>query len=232
MKKCPKCGYVNKLADNNATSSSECPVCGILYKKYEEYLSKKKAHKKTKNKQDKGIHKLSLDRLLSGLRNSLIIKAFIKYKNTLASLLYILWIMGCGYWLYTFKKISVTPQKRFFFFTPAIISSRESLTILFVGIFVAIFTGIVVLFLCKFFYNMICKEIMLIFPKEVRSFIAPVALLIILCFSFVFIESLKIGGCAAYYNINEIVTAAKNHTLEIENPALHKPFESKEEQEE
>jgi len=220
MKECFKCGHVNQPADNKSISSSECPVCGIIYKKYEDYLFMKKVKKEAKSQPDEEIHEPSPDRLLSRVRNSIIVKWLIEHKSTLAYHLHMLWIMGCGYWLYKFIKISVTPQRKFLLFTPGTMSSRESITILFFGIFAVIFIIILALFLFKFVYNLIKKEIMLFFPKELHSFIAPLVLLTILFFFFLSIENIKIGGFAAYYNINELVNVAKNHslTLEIKHP--------------
>lgn len=41
MKKCPKCNYLRKEADDRLTPITECPSCGVIYSKYEEFIRKK-----------------------------------------------------------------------------------------------------------------------------------------------------------------------------------------------
>ena len=42
MKKCPKCNYSRRETDDQLTPITECPSCGIIYSKYEDFIRKKK----------------------------------------------------------------------------------------------------------------------------------------------------------------------------------------------
>ncbi|MGA1839697.1 MAG: hypothetical protein ACMUIU_03645 [bacterium] len=42
MKKCSKCGYIRQTNNDSYVSPLECPKCGIVYKKYEDYLDRKR----------------------------------------------------------------------------------------------------------------------------------------------------------------------------------------------
>jgi len=257
MKKCSKCAYIRQLNDDIYVSPLECPKCGIVYKKHEDYLDKKRNEEKAeriaqeeaekiaqeqikieieqailkeseyksgvKNSNNnfsmKGLLKLlkrnnTLCKVFSHIKDSKPMQWFIKYKDTIASLLLVLGILGCCFWFYLLIIINVTPYENWSFF-PSINpqNPREALTILFFGTLACIFIIISGFFVLKFVYNILHGGIESFFPKEWNSLIKSIIILLLLYSAFLSIRKIKKTGLTAYYQVGEIVKIARKHKV-------------------
>lgn len=260
MKKCSKCGYIRQPNDDIYVSPLECPKCCIVYKKYEDYLDRKRNEEKAeriaqeqaeriaqeqleieieqeilrnfeyKSGVRNSIYKLSMEglfkllqrsdklcKVFSYIKNSKPIQWFIKYKNIIASLLFVLGITGYCLWFYLLIFVNVTPYENLSFFSninPQ--NPREALTILFFGTFASILIIILGFFVIKFIYNLLQMAIEGFFPKEWNPLIKSIILLLFLYCALLSIKKIKKIGLTAYYQVGEVVKIAKKHKVIVD----------------
>ncbi len=222
-KQCLKCGYIQRIDDVNFTKILECPQCGVVYEKYEKYLVEKNSRPHENNPEDEGGKKTfqgeaKKSPLISYLKNSRLFQWFIVYKDTFASYLYKLWLIGCGYWIY--QLIVTDPQNSSYlsqFINLGQIDSREAMVFLFFGGIVSFFLLIITLFLLKLLFNIIWENIKCRFPDEWRSFITVITLLVALYFSFPTIGIVKAFSLDAYQQVKAIMTISKSHRIIIKS---------------
>lgn len=243
--RCPKCSYLLQ-PETGYDPPKECPRCGIIYEKYEAYRSQAKTEteraerattqvrlelKKAANRILKPylfIKKLflsllyqirqnkTLTLLLSRYKNSLLIQWIIWHKDTISSILFKLWIVGFGYWIYRLITADTTSQGYWSLINTAAMDSREALTYLFFGSIICFFLLILSAFIIKFMYNLIWEGIKSRFSDEWHPLLTSVALLVLLYIALPATEKIKLVGLSAYYQIVEIAHTAKQYEVILE----------------
>ncbi len=136
------------------------------------------------------------------------------HRDNIASLLFILWIVCCGYWLYQITVVDVKLPEGYTHYKD-LITPREAIVITFFGIFGLIYITVIAFYIIKFAINLIWGEIKNLFPKSWHSLVTSIALLILLLFSFPYIEKIKLAGLIAYNQVSEIVQKARKHTMYV-----------------
>lgn len=147
-------------------------------------------------------------RFVKDLQGVAPIKWIFTYRNHIALFLHVLWIAGCGYWIYRLLKIRVTPST-FTFVT--ITDPQDARIFLFFGVFGGFFIIFFFLFAFKFIYNLFHDGIYRILPMQWYSLGKSISYLIILGFAFMYIKHVKIAGLTIYNRITEIASISEQH---------------------
>jgi hypothetical protein len=122
--------------------------------------------------------------------------------------LYYLWLAGCVYWVYQLSIVEATPRPDWMYI---IEDTREALTILFVGSFGLFYVVGIVLFICKFIYNLFTEGIESLFSRQWHSVAKSFCYILILGFSFQYIPNIKVAGLTAYDQISQLVSTSERH---------------------
>lgn len=139
-------------------------------------------------------------------------------KDYFASALYMLWIVGCGYWVYTIATISVKPAAGRFYITD---NPKEALVYLFFGIFALIYILMFTIYLLKFIYNLFMGEISSIFSLKWYSVAKFTCYIIALCFAFIYVEEIKASGLTVYNHVAKLWHTSKQHEVIINEDTRH-----------
>jgi hypothetical protein len=150
---------------------------------------------------------------LSGLADSVPIRWIIDNRERIALILYILWLAGCGYWIYEFILIEAGPRNDWIVTTN---DTREALIFIVFGIFGCIFLSFLAFFLLKLIFNLYREGICSLFPTQWHSLIKPISYMILLCFAFEFLDDIKVIGLTAYEQVSHLLDTSGQHDEVIE----------------
>ncbi|MEW6600985.1 MAG: hypothetical protein AB1499_08435 [Nitrospirota bacterium] len=136
-----------------------------------------------------------------------------RHKKSVAAVLNIIWIAGCGYWLYHMMNMDVKPKEDMGL---VVTDSRDALTLLFFGALGFVFVLFFIFFVVKFVYNMFHDGIESCFSIRWHSIVKPVSYLMILYFVFPFTGTIKAAGLTAYNQVAGLLDTSLQHDLVIE----------------
>jgi hypothetical protein len=142
------------------------------------------------------------------------VKWFIEYKDHIASYLYLIWILGCAYWLY---QLIITDAQPVMSGLMQVDDARDAVIFIFFGMFGLIYLTFFAVFIIKFIFNIIRGGIQSIFSTRWYSLVKSITLLMCLNFAFLYIENIKVAGLTAYTQVAQIVHSSNNHTVVVEN---------------
>jgi hypothetical protein len=151
---------------------------------------------------------LWLLRPLNDLKESAAVQLFITYRNHIALLLHMLCIAGCGYWIYRFMVIEVTPLNYSFV---TITDPQDARIFLSFGIFGAVFIVLFSCFILKFIYNILHDGIYKLLPTRWYSFGRSISYLILLSLAFTYIKHAKVAGLTIYNRVEEIMDISRQY---------------------
>ena len=129
-------------------------------------------------------------------------------EEQIASCLFYLWILGCAYWIYQLINIEAQPRSDWLYM---IEDTREALMILFFGSFGLLYAAGLVLYISKFMFNLYHGGLESIFPRQWHSAARSVSYIVILCFSFLYIQNIKVAGLTAYNQVSQLVQTSDRH---------------------
>lgn len=147
-------------------------------------------------------------RPLNNLKESVPVQLFITYRDQIALFFYILWIAGCGYWIYKFMIIKVRPLKYSFV---TITDPQDARVFLSFGILGAVFIVLFSFFILKFIYNLFHGGIYKLLPTRWYSIGRSISYLIILSFAFTYIKHAKVAGLTIYNRVEELVDISEQY---------------------
>lgn len=142
------------------------------------------------------------------LKESVPVQLFITYRDQIALFLHILWIAGCGYWIYKFMVIKVHPLRYSFVM---ITDPQDARIFLSFGILGAVFIIMFSFFILKFIYNLFHGGIYKLLPTRWYSLGRSISYLIILSFAFTYIKHAKVAGLTIYNRVEEIVDISQQY---------------------
>jgi hypothetical protein len=151
--------------------------------------------------------------VLSIVTDSAPFQFLVRHKSHIELILYILWLIGCGYWGYRLIVIDAKPQTTWGI---NISDSRDAMVYLFFGLIGSVFVLFFVYFILKLFYNLFHEGIQSLFPIPWYSIVKPVSYLVILYFIFPFTGNIKAAGLTAYNEVVKLVHTSKQHDIVIE----------------
>ena len=158
-------------------------------------------------------HYTKLREVLVLMKDSTPVQWVIIREERIASTLYYLWLAGCVYWVYQFSTVEAEPRPDWLYI---IEDTSEALTLIFVGSFGLIYVAGIVLFICKFIYNLFTERIESLFPSQWHSVAKSVSYIIILGFSFLYIQNIKVAGLTAYGQVSHLVRTSDRHVEVLE----------------
>ncbi len=138
---------------------------------------------------------------------------FIEYKRYIALVLYMIWLIGCGYWFYQLMIIDVKPKTDLGLI---LTDSRDALVILFFGAIGSIFVVFFVFFIIKLIYNLFHDGIESLFSVHWHSLVKPVCYLAILYVAFPFTGTIKVAGMTAYNQVAELIHTSRHRDIILE----------------
>ncbi len=141
---------------------------------------------------------------------------FTHLKERLGSILFLLWIGGCSFWVYQLATISATPRANWINLTD---SPREALIYLSFGAFGLIFSLVFASYLTKFIYNILHDGIQSLFSSNTFSAVKSLIFTIVLIFAFSYIKDIKSAGLTAYNQVNQLVYTSRQHEIIVEKKA-------------
>lgn len=158
----------------------------------------------------------TLTQCISSFKECPFIQWLIRHRDTLAAILFRLWIGGCIYWLYRFIMTDIRAQHLWAgFIDMSTIDSKDALTFLFFGSMACFFLLGLGIFVTKFLFNLLLEGVCCYFPREWHSLIASIIFLVLLSLSFPFIREAKVAGLSAYQQVNLLIQRANDHKVII-----------------
>ncbi|MBI4681790.1 MAG: hypothetical protein HY757_01615 [Nitrospirae bacterium] len=151
--------------------------------------------------------------LIARITDSKPFQLFIEYKRYIALSLYLIWLIGCGYWLYQLMIIDVKPGANLGLI---LTDSRDALVILFFGAIGSIFLIFFVFFIIKLIYNLFHDGIESHIPEQWHSLVKPVCYLVILYVAFPFTGTFKVAGMTTYNQVAELIHTSRHQDIIIE----------------
>lgn len=137
-----------------------------------------------------------------------------EYKRPIVFFLYLMWVAGCGYWVYQLMMVDAKPKDSLGL---EMTDSRDALAILFFGTLFSVFVLFIAWFIIKFIYNLFHNGIESFFSVRWHSLVKPVSYLGILCLAFSFTGPIKAAGLTAYNQVAGLVHTSRRHTIVIDN---------------
>lgn len=165
-----------------------------------------------------------LNPYISKAADSAPVQFIARHKGHISLGLYILWLAGCGYWVYQLIIIDVKPGVGW---DLGINDSREALVYLFFGLLGSIFVLFFVLFTLKLVFNLFQDGFESIFPDQWHSVAKSTIYLLILFCAFSYTGSIKAAGLTAYNQIAEIVNTSKNQNVVLKKEVTVDDLEKK-----
>jgi len=129
-------------------------------------------------------------------------------KERIASGLYCLWLAGCVYLVYQLIIVEAKPRPDLLY---TIEDTSEALMILFFGSFSLLYIVGIALFICKFIYNLFTEGIESLFSGQWHSVAKLASYIIILGFSLLYIQNIKVAGLTAYQQVARLVQTSERH---------------------
>lgn len=134
----------------------------------------------------------------------------LEHIRPVALFLYVILLVGCGYWFYELMIIDAKPK---YSLGLVVTDSRDALAILFFGALGSVFVISFALFIIKFIYNLFHNGIESFFSNRWHALVRPASYLVILCFAFSFTGPIKTAGLTGYNQVAELVHTSRQHTI-------------------
>ncbi len=143
-----------------------------------------------------------LQTLLTWLASTAPVLWFDHHKERIVSLLLLLWVVGCGFWVFKLITIDVLPRSNWLHLTD---NPRDALVYLCFGTFGLVLIIVFASYIMKFIYNMLHGGFQSLLSNNMFSVLKPSIYIIALVFAFSYIEDIKAAGLTAYHQVNQLV---------------------------
>jgi hypothetical protein len=141
------------------------------------------------------------------------VQTLIDYKEQIATFLYVLWLAGCGHWIYKVITADAQPIMQWMVITN---DPKDAMVFLYFGIFGAFYIALFAFFIIKLIYNLFQSGIQSVFSMQWYSVGKPITYLVLLCFAFSYASNVKAAGLTAYYQVSHMVDTSKKHEAMVE----------------
>ncbi len=157
---------------------------------------------------------IGMDRLTGAfyaISNYMPVRKFIMYKDQIALYLYILWLIGCGLWIYTLIVSEAGPNTAWMYLTD---DPKEALVYILFGAFGLIYVIFFAVYITKLVYNLFHGGIEMIFTSRWYSLVKSISYLVLLGFAFSYVHNIKMAGHTMYYQVSHVFRTSKQHEAE------------------
>ena len=155
--------------------------------------------------------------LLSKLQDTRPFKWIINNNKRISSLLHVLWIAACGYFIY---KVITADARAITSWNMRINDSREALVMIFFGIIASIFIFFLAFFILKLVYNLFIGGIEALFSMQWHPILKSISCLVLLLYAFSFTGNIKSIGLTAYNQFAGLVQTSRQHSLLIQKVSI------------
>lgn len=155
--------------------------------------------------------KIGMDRLsgvVSVISDSVPVRTFVMYKDQIALYLYMLWLIGCGLWIYKLIVSEAGPNTAWMYLTD---DPKEALVYVLFGTFGLIYLMFFAVYITKFVYNLLHDGIESIFTSKWYSLAKSISYLVLLGFAFSYVQNIKMAGHTMYYQVSHVIRTSKQH---------------------
>jgi len=135
------------------------------------------------------------------------------HREKLATFLYILWLAGCGHWIYKVFTADAQPIMQWLIITN---DPKDAMVFLYFGIFGVFYAALFALMIMKLIYNLFQSGIESIFSIRWYSVGKPIVYMILLAFAFSYTNNIKAAGLTAYYQVSHMIHTSKKHEVMVE----------------
>jgi hypothetical protein len=154
--------------------------------------------------------------LLKKLEQLKPVHLLIEHKKHVSMFLYVMWIIGCCFWIYDLIFMDVSPGADM---GMSINDSRDALAILFFGTIGSVFVSFFAFFIIKLTYNLFHDGVESFFSVKWHSLVKPVSYLVILYCAHSFTGAIKLAGMTAYNQVAGLIHTSRQNTLVIQKEA-------------
>ena len=134
-------------------------------------------------------------------------------RERLATFLYVLWLAGCGHWIYKVITADAKPIMEWMIITN---DPKDAMVFLYFGIFGAFYVTLFAFMIIKLIYNLFQSGIESIFSIRWYSIGKPLTYMLLLAFAFSYTSHIKAAGLTAYYQVSDMVDTSKKHEAMVE----------------
>ncbi len=154
---------------------------------------------------------------LSKLKDLSLFKWFINNNKRISSLLHLLWMAGCGYWVY---KVITADARAMTNWNMCINDSREALVMIFFGIIAFVFLFFLAFFILKLVYNLFIGGIESLFSMQWHPVLKSISSLALLLYAFSFTGNVKAIGLTAYNQFAGLVQTSRQHSFLMKRASI------------
>lgn len=135
------------------------------------------------------------------------------HRERLATFLYVLWLAGCGHWIYNVLTADAQPIMQWMIITN---DPKDAMVFLYFGIFGAFYVALFAFMIIKLLYNLFQSGIESVFSIRWYSIGKPLAYMLLLAFAFSYTSNIKAAGLTAYYQVSHMINTSKRHEAVVE----------------
>lgn len=141
------------------------------------------------------------------------VSMFIEHKEHVATFLYVLWLIGCGHWIYKVVTADAKPIMQWMIITN---DPKDAMVFLYFGIFGVFYAALFAFMILKLIYNLFQSGIESFFSIRWYSIGKPLTYMLLLVFAFSYTSNIKAAGLTAYYQVSHMVNTSKKHEEMVE----------------
>jgi hypothetical protein len=135
------------------------------------------------------------------------------YREQLSTFLYVLWLAGCGHWIYKVITADAKPIMEWMIITN---DPKDAMVFLYFGIFGVFYVTLFAIMVVKLIYNLFQSGIESVFSIRWYSIGKPLTYMLLLAFAFSYTSNIKAAGLTAYYQVSHMVNTSKKHEAMVE----------------
>jgi uncharacterized membrane protein len=154
-----------------------------------------------------------LERVWTMIMDSRPVQLLIDYREQLSTFLYVLWLAGCGHWIYKVITADAKPVMEWMIITN---DPKDAMVFLYFGIFGAFYVTLFAFMIIKLIYNLFQSGIESIFSIRWYSIGKPLSYMLLLAIAFSYTSNIKAAGLTAYYQVSHMVDTSKKHETMVE----------------
>jgi len=154
-----------------------------------------------------------VDRVWTAVTDSRPVRMFIDHKEHIATFLYVLWLAGCGHWIYKVITADAKPIMEWMIITN---DPKDAMVFLYFGIFGVFYVTLFAFMIIKLIYNLFQSGIESVFSIRWYSIGKPLTYMLLLAFAFSYTGNIKAAGLTAYYQVSHMVNTSKKHEAMVE----------------
>jgi hypothetical protein len=154
-----------------------------------------------------------LTRVRTIIAESCPVRLIDEHRERLATFLYVLWLAGCGHWIYKVITADAQPIMQWMIITT---DPKDAMVFLYFGIFGAFYVTLFAFMIIKLVYNLFQSGIESVFSIRWYSIGKPLTYMLLLAFAFSYTGNIKAAGLTAYYQVSHMVNTSKKHEAMVE----------------